>query len=554
MTLFEELKNLLKSEVLNDEKTLNFYSFDASAFQIKPEVIVFPKDVEDLKRLVKFLQSKAKLNPENHPSLTVRGAGTDMTGGPLNDSIIVDLSKYFNHLIKIGPDFVVGQPGLLYRDLEPKILEKDLFFPSYPASKMWASLGGIVANNAGGEKSLKYGQTKDYVKELKVILRDGEEYLFKPLSKDELEEKLRKKDFEGEIYRQIFDLISKNYDLIKSAKPQVSKNSTGYFLWDVFDKEKGSFDLTKIFVGSQGTLGIITEITLKLLPREKYSKLLVIYLFSIENLPKLIQEILNFQPTSLESYDDKTLKLAFKYFRELASLVGQEQNLFSFAFDLLPDFWIILKNFRFPKLILLVEFTGNEEKELEGKIMSLQRILKSLKILTHYEKDPKEYWVVRRQSFNLLRQKIKNRQAVPFIDDVIVKPENLPEFLPRLNKILENYPQLVYTIAGHLGDGNFHIIPLMDLTNPKQRNLIPEISQKVYDLVLEFKGSLSAEHNDGLIRGPYLKKMYGEKVYSLFKEAKRIFDPFNIFNPHKKTEADLDWSLKHLKTTNLHYV
>jgi FAD/FMN-containing dehydrogenase len=419
---------------------------------------------------------------------------------------------------------------------------------------MWASLGGIVANNAGGEKSLKYGQTKDYVKELKVILRDGEEYLFKPLSKDELEEKIRKKDFEGEIYRQIFDLISKNYDLIKSAKPQVSKNSTGYFLWDVFDKEKGSFDLTKIFVGSQGTLGIITEITLKLLPREKYSKLLVIYLFSIENLPKLIQEILKFQPTSLESYDDKTLKLAFKYFRELASLVGQEQNLFSFAFDLLPDFWIILKNFRFPKLILLVEFTGNEEKELEGKIMSLQRILKSLKILTHYEKDPKEYWVVRRQSFNLLRQKIKNRQAVPFIDDVIVKPENLPEFLPRLNKILENYPQLVYTIAGHLGDGNFHIIPLMDLTNPKQRNLIPEISQKVYDLVLEFKGSLSAEHNDGLIRGPYLKKMYGEKVYSLFKEVKRIFDPFNIFNPHKKTEADLDWSLKHLKTTNLHYV
>ncbi len=554
MSLKDELKTFIKGEVKDDPQTLNFYSTDASAFQITPEVVVFPKDVEDIKNLVFFVENLAELNPENHPSLTVRAAGTDMTGGAIGESIIVDISKYLNTLIEIGPDFAVCQPGLLYRDFEPKTLELGLFFPSYPASKAWASLGGIVANNAGGEKTLRYGQTKDYVQKLKVVLRDGKEYVLKPLTNKELEIKLKQQDLEGQIYREIYNILETNYELIKSAQPKVSKNSTGYFLWDVWDREKGIFDLTKLFVGSQGTLGIITEITLKLVPTEKYSSMFVIYLFSLENLAHIIQEILKVSPTSLESYDDKTLKLALKYAPELARMIGQQENLLTFILDLSPDLWIMLKNRKFPKLVLMAEFTGNDQKEIEDRIYQVQKNLAPYNLQTHYEKNPDEYWIIRRQSFNLLRQKIKNRQTVPFIDDIIVNPDKMPEFLPQLNKILEKYPQLIYTIAGHAGNGNFHIIPLMDMTDPKQRALIPEISEKVYDLVLKFEGSLSAEHNDGLIRGPYLKKMYGQKMYELFKRVKQIFDPYNIFNPHKKTDADLEWSMRHLKTSNVHYV
>ncbi len=554
MSLKDELKTFIKGEVKDDPQTLNFYSTDASAFQITPEVVVFPKDVEDIKNLVFFVENLAELNPENHPSLTVRAAGTDMTGGAIGESIIVDISKYLNTLIEIGPDFAVCQPGLLYRDFEPKTLELGLFFPSYPASKAWASLGGIVANNAGGEKTLRYGQTKDYVQKLKVVLRDGKEYVLKPLTNKELEIKLKQQDLEGQIYREIYNILETNYELIKSAQPKVSKNSTGYFLWDVWDREKGIFDLTKLFVGSQGTLGIITEITLKLVPTEKYSSMFVIYLFSLENLAHIIQEILKVSPTSLESYDDKTLKLALKYAPELARMIGQQENLLTFILDLSPDLWIMLKNRKFPKLVLMAEFTGNDQKEIEDRIYQVQKNLAPYNLQTHYEKNPDEYWIIRRQSFNLLRQKIKNLQTVPFIDDIIVNPDKMPEFLPQLNKILEKYPQLIYTIAGHAGNGNFHIIPLMDMTDPKQRALIPEISEKVYDLVLKFEGSLSAEHNDGLIRGPYLKKMYGQKMYELFKRVKQIFDPYNIFNPHKKTDADLEWSMRHLKTSNVHYV
>ncbi|MDA2918131.1 hypothetical protein MYX76_01320 [Desulfobacterota bacterium AH_259_B03_O07] len=153
-----------------------------------------------------------------------------------------------------------------------------------------------------------------------------------------------------------------------------------------------------------------------------------------------------------------------------------------------------------------------------------------------------------------MRKKVKGRQTVPFIDDFIVKPEVMPEFLKRLENIFEQYPDLSFPIAGHPGDGNFHVIPLMDMTDENQRKKIPESTQKVFNLVLEYKASLSAEHNDGLIRGAYLKQMYGEKVFDLFCQVKEIFDPQRIFNPHKKTDANLDYSMRFIKKDNQHTV
>lgn len=554
MNLKQELRDNLKLEVKDDSKTLRFYSQDASAFRLLPEMVVFPKNTSDLKGLVNFVRNRKA--SDSSISLTMRSAGTDMTGGPLNDSIIVDVNRYLTGLKKITNNSAVVEPGLFYRDLEKETLKRSLVFPSYPASKSLASVGGIVANNSGGEKSLRYGQTKDYVKKLKVILQDGNEYTFKKLTSSQLEKKIKQEDFEGKIYQKMSKLIKDNHELIQKSKPDVSKNSTGYLLWEIWDEQEDTFDLAKVFVGSQGTLGIITEATLGLVPVSKYSKMFVIYMRDISNLADVVNVILKFQPTSLELYDDKTLKLALKFAPQMARLIAKDQNIIRFGLQMLPDFWIMLTS-GFPKLVLMVEISSDDEAKIDEQMRGLANALGSYKLKIHStqsQAESKKYWTIRRQSFNLLRKKITNRQTVPFIDDLIVKPEKLPELLPKLNKILQQYPQLVYTIAGHAGNGNLHVIPLMDMADPAQRSLIPEISEKVYELVLKLGGSLSAEHNDGMIRGPYLKKMYGEEMLNIFKDVKKIFDPLGIFNPHKKTDADLQFSLAHLKKDNEHSV
>src|SRR3989344_3097590 len=226
MNLKEDIQKIIRGEVENYEATLKKYSNDASIIEVKPEVVVYPKDVEDLKHLVKFVSDRKKDNPSL--SLTARSAGTDMSGGPLNDSIILDFLKYFNHIKEISGDIAVTEPGVYYRDFEEATKKQGMMFPSYPASKGICSIGGIVSNNSGGEKTLAYGKTEKYVLELKVVLSDGNEYTIKPLNKQELDEKMKQQDFEGDLYRQIFKLVSENNDKLKKAKPNVSKNSAGY--------------------------------------------------------------------------------------------------------------------------------------------------------------------------------------------------------------------------------------------------------------------------------------------------------------------------------------
>jgi FAD/FMN-containing dehydrogenase len=252
------------------------------------------------------------------------------------------------------------------------------------------------------------------------------------------------------------------------------------------------------------------------------------------------------EPESFESYDDHTFKLAIKILPDLIKKMGIVA-----MFKFIPDVWAILMS-GVPKMVMLVEFTGDDEKELMNKIKKCQKEVSSeFKIktrITTSEKDAEKYWIIRRESFNLLRKHVKGKKTAPFIDDVIVRPEYLPEFLPKLNMILDQYKNyMTYTIAGHPGDGNFHIIPLMDLSDEESKKMIPELADKVYSLVLEYHGSITAEHNDGLIRTPYLEKMYGSEIYKLFEKTKQIFDPLNIFNPRKKVGLDANFATAHIK-------
>ena len=550
--LLDELKALIKGDVLSDDKTISDYSHDASLFEVKPQVVVFPKDEEDVKNLVKFVSKNKKIHPTL--SLTGRSAGTDMSGGSINDSIIVEFTKYFNKTPVINGNIATTQPGVFYRDFEKETLKHNLIFPSYPASRELCAMGGIFNNNAGGEKSLKYCKTEKYVKRMKVVLSDGNAYEFKALNEKELEGKLSQKDLEGEIYKKIYELITHNYELLQKAKPNVSKNSAGYFLWNVWGKNlpasRQVFDLTQLFVGSQGTLGLMLEGDLELVPVHKHRDMLVVYLHDTSHLGQIIQEVLKLEPESFESYDDNTLKLALKYFPEFTKQLGFLGTIEA-GIAFLPAFFELLTGKNLPKLVLQVDFTSDDLSEVKGKVQTLAEKLKPLHPTTQtaLENQEKRYWLVRRESFNLLRKKIRDKHTAPFIDDFVIKPEYIAEVIPQVTDILKKHPEFIFTVAGHVGDGNFHIIPLVDINNPAVRTAIPQISDEVYKIVAKYKGSTTGEHNDGLIRTPYLKQMYGEKVVKLFEETKKIFDPLNIFNPRKKVAGDLNYAMNHLRTS-----
>lgn len=543
MNYSSEIKRFFKGEVFDDEKHLEGASHDASIFELKPSLLVAPTGAEDLKNLVHFA-SKKKQEGENI-SLTARSAGTDMSGGPLSESIIVDFLPHFNHIKSVGDDFAVSEPGVYYRDFEKETLKKDLIMPSYPASRDLCTIGGIVANNSGGEKTLIYGKTEKYVRSVRMVLADGEEYEFKPLSMAELEVIKRRENFFGEIHRKMFNLIAVNYEKIKSAKPDVSKNSAGYYLWNVFDKAKGIFDLTKMIVGSQGTLGLITEATLTLVKPKKYSSLVVAFLPSLKPLAEITQRVLAFKPESFESFDDNTLKVAIKLFPSIVKKLNG--NLIKLAFQFLPEFWMVLSG-GVPKLILIAEFTANSPEEALKLAKGAKAELVSFGLKTKIAKndaEAKKYWTFRRESFNLLRKHLSSLRTAPFIDDFGVRPKHLPEFLPKLNEILSSY-KILFTIAGHVGDGNFHIIPLMDFRKDRTIEIIKELSDKVYKLVMDYGGTITSEHNDGLIRSSYLEGMYGKEICGFFEETKKIFDPLGIFNPGKKVNSSREYAWKHI--------
>jgi FAD/FMN-containing dehydrogenase len=536
-------------EIDDSLATRQFYSHDASLFEIIPQLVVFPKDSKDVERLVTLVAFEKK-NLKNL-SITARSAGTDMAGGAINDSIIVDFNRHFRTIYEVDSSHARTQPGVFYRDFEKETLKHKALMPTYPASRDLATVGGMVANNSGGEKSLEYGKTKDFINSLKVVFADGYEYTVKPLKGQALKKKLNQKNFEGSLYSQVYELCEKNYDLIKSAKPSVSKNSMGYTLWEVWDRETGIFDLTKLIVGSEGTLGFVTEIDYRLVPAKPHSGLLVLFLRDIKMLGDLIPKVLEYHPATFESFDDATLWLSIRFMPSFLKLLGVRKFI-HLIISLIPDGLQLLKGE--PKLILMVEFNGQSEEEVRNKITSLHQDLKQYRakyFINGYEEDPTEkksekFWVMRRQSFNLLRSKVKDKHTAPFIDDLIVRPEYLPQFLPQLRKIINKY-KLFATIAGHMGDGNFHIIPLMKLEDKKDRDKILPAMKEVNQLVLKYHGSLSGEHNDGLVRGPWLEEQFGRPVVELFREVKKIFDPDDIFNPHKKADAKWDYSFKHIR-------
>ena len=548
-TVLRALKKMIDGEVSAELRDRHAVSRDASIYELIPDIVIKPKDTQDIEQLVKIVSHYKKEFPKL--SITPRSAGTDMSGGAIGDSILIEMTPHFNKVHSLKDSLLRVQPGTYIRDIDPVLTKHGLQLGCIPASRALCTIGGMVSNNSGGEQSLRYGNADRSIREVEVVLADGKTYTVKPLTKRQLDRKIAEETYESELYRRVYELIENNYDLIHNARPQVNKNSMGYNLWAVWNRDTGIFDMTQLFTGSQGTLGIITDITIEAVPLAEHSGLLLVYLPSTKHLGTIIDTVMKYQPATFEGFDDITFNLGIRYFKTFRKQLGTKKYLQQQAY--LAKSVAKFKG-HLPSILLMIEFDGASKEEVYSKIANLHDGLKKFKLKMEIEEDEQlsaPFWQIRRAALALLRNQIKGRYASPFIDDMAVQPKHLPEFLPELRKILRKY-KLAATVMGHFGDGNFHIIPLMDIIGTKDQAKLEPVMRELVPIVLKYGGTMAGEHNDGMVRGSWLPAVFGQDMYDIFRETKEIFDPHYIFNPHKKTDASWDFSMSHIRTRNDH--
>jgi FAD/FMN-containing dehydrogenase len=426
---------------------------------------------------------------------------------------------------------VVVEPGTNYGKLQQTLHTHDRFLPPFPASLEYTTIGGAVANNSGGEKSVKYGSTRDFVKSLRVVLANGEIIETSRLNKRDLNKKLGLSTFEGEIYRAVDVLLEENQASLDKMSLAVTKNSAGYFLDDI-KRRDGSMDLTPLFVGSQGTLGIITEITLETEQYNPMTTLLMAGFDDLENVQKAVLELRDLpeMPSAIEMVDGHLLAFVDKI----------NPNLLK---DSVPR--------PLPKVILLVEFDNPSDRVQKKLAKKARKILERIATSVQVETEPlkqEQLWKVRQTSATAVSHSEGAARALPIIEDGVVPPERLREYLEGVYQIFER-SRLQPAIWGHAGDGNLHLQPLLDLSQVGDRQRAFRLLDEYYNLVISLGGTTSGENGDGRIRAPYLEKLYGPEIYGIFAKIKQIFDPYGTLNPGVKINSSLD-SVKQLLRSN----
>lgn len=547
--LLDELKTIFQGEIQTEQSVLDEYSHDASIYELMPQAVLSPLDSKDIQSLVNLVNAHKHAYPSM--SITPRGAGTDMSGGAVGDSLLIDMTRHFTKVHSATSDLLHVQPGVFMRNIDPLLAKEGAMLGCVPASRALCTIGGMVANNSAGEQSLRYGNTDKSIREVSAVLADGNEYTFRPINQRELKVKMNQNDFEGKLYQKIYQLVEDNYDLVKNARPSVHKNTMGYNLWTVWDRETGIFDMTQLFTGSQGTLGVITDIKITAVPKAKHSGLLLIYLTNLKQLGDIIPAVMSHNPATFEGFDDITFNLGIKHFRTLKKQLGLKE----WAKQQLLLLSTVAKfKSHLPNMLLMVEFDGSTPEEIYDKIVNLQEDLaeRHFNVRVEIEEDEAAsapFWSIRHAALLFLHNQVHGKYAATFIDDMAVLPKYTSEFLSKVRKIIRKY-KLPATIQGHFGDGNFHIIPLMDIGDPAEHLKLEPAMHELVPVVLKYGGTLAGEHNDGMVRGPWLPAMFGDEMYELFKDVKEIFDPHYIFNPNKKTDASWDFSMSHIRTTH----
>jgi FAD/FMN-containing dehydrogenase len=516
------LQEHLVGEVITSMAARKYFSTDGGVFEVIPSMIVYPQNENDVRKTAKFswqLAERGRILP-----ITARGRGSDQAGAAIGSGIIVVFPAHMNKIVEFDSrsGSVVVEPGVVYSKLQQTLQTHGRFLPPFPSSIEFATMGGAVANNSSGEKTVKYGNTRDYTEALRVVLANGEVIETRRLSKRELNRKMGQQNFEGEIYRGVDALIEENKDDLKMLELGVSKNSAGYCLQQVKQKN-GSFDLTPLFVGSQGTLGIVTEAQFHTEPYNPATTLIAAFFENIETAEQAVMELnrLPDRPSALEVVDD---------------------NLLNFLDAHNPNQLKGILEKPFSKLIILVEFDNLSER-VQKKMSK-----RATKIIEKYggtfdlqtEKSEKEkLWKIRHSAASVITHVDGNAKALPIIEDGIVPEGKLKQYMDGIYEIFDKY-HLKVAIWGHAGNANLHMQPFLDLSQVGDRQKVFKIVDEYYKLVIGLGGSTSGEHSDGRLRGPYLKELYGETAYGLFQKVKTIFDPHGILNPGVKINVTLD--------------
>jgi glycolate oxidase len=481
----DELRRISKGEVLSDDWSRKIYSVDASHFILSPELIHKPLDDDDVRNICKFCYAK-------HISITARGAGTGLLGQSLSSGVVLDFTANMNKIIDMGEDYVTVQPGLVKGILDNELEKKRKFFPADPASGNFCTIGGMVANNSSGPHSLGYGSTIDHVQEISITYADGTSGTIGPTVKRD--EKISK----------MLEIISPSVDLIKRKYPKVSKNSCGYRL-DAVLSNKG-FHPQKVFVASEGTLGIMTSTRLKIFDMPLYRNLLVVGYQDLLIAMRSVPSILTFSPTALEMLD--------------SSVVSSDR-----------------KSFNDSGCLLFVEFSGDNRVDVEAKLYKCKSRVEGNGQVLHTAFDPisiRHIWESRKNALNnIMKFTVGSRRPVGLIEDTVVRPDLLFEYSLFL-KQLYSENNLDYVMYGHVGNGNLHTRPMVDIEESSEINLLEVLAKRVFKRVIDYGGTITGEHGDGLARSKYVQQVYGNRIYSLFKQIKHLFDPQLIMNPGKK--------------------
>jgi FAD/FMN-containing dehydrogenase len=521
------LRQHIVGEVTESKSARDFFSTDGSIFKVEPQTVIYPRNTDDVRKVARFswqLADKGKAIP-----ITARGSGSDQAGAALGDGMMLVFPAHMNKLLELDlkKQLARVQPGINYRNFQDTVKTHGMFLPPYPSSIDFATIGGSIANNASGERTVKYGSTKDFVQSLKVVLSNGELIETSRLSKRDLNHKKGLSTYEGEIYRQLDGLIVDNWDLIQTIEKNVTKNSAGYNLADIKQKN-GTFDLTPLIVGSQGTLGLVTEAQIKLEPNNMNRTLMVVGFESLEAADSVLAEVRKLKPAALEMVDS-----------HLLNFIEEEH----------PNQLKGLLEPPFPKIVLLIEFDDLGRGVQSKKIKKLKKIVKQVtsdfQITTDYsERD--ELWKIRHSAAAIAAHAEGTKKALPIIEDGVVPADRLQELVKGIYDLFEKH-NLKAAVWGHAGDANLHIQPFLDLSQLGDRQKAFKIMDEYYKMVLELGGSTAGEHNDGRLRGPYLKSVYGEEVYKLFEAVKKIFDPKEILNPGVKLGVTREDQIKQLR-------
>lgn len=515
------LQEHLQGEVMTSTDARRYFATDGSIFQLAPALIAYPRVENDVRKTCRFswqLAERGRVIP-----ITARGSGTDHTGAALGSGIMLVFPAHMNRILEIDTktNTVTVEPGINYAKLQQTLHTHGRFLPPYPASLEYSTVGGAIANNVSGEKSVKYGDTLAYVNSLRVVLANGEVVQTGRLSKKELSKKMGLATFEGEIYRSVDTLLEEQHELVAQLQRDVPKNNAGYNLLDIKHKD-GSFDLTPLIVGSQGTLGIITEAVLKTEIHNPQTTVAMAKFDSLEHVQQAVTELkeLPDPPSAIELINDGVLKQIY---------------------DLNPNQIKDSIQPPFPLVTLFVEFDSGD-RAVKKILKKVNKIFENLAQDYEISDDPErqqQFWQLRQSTGALISHNEGSQRAVPIIDDAAVPVDRLREYIEGMAHILEgnNLPAAIW---GQAGEGNLHMQPRLNVGQVGDRQKAFRLLEEHQRLVLKLGGTLSAAAGDGRLKTPYLETMYGPEQYGLFQKIKQIFDPYGTLNPGVKFGTSLD--------------